>query len=211
MARKTNGRSSANAWQWSRTAETRRGMLVAAREVFTERGFADASVADVVGRAGSSVGSLYHHFGGKAELFLALWEDHQAAHEEAASAAVAALREAGETNPLELFIAGAQAFLDGSWQRRDLVRLFMDGDGPPGFELMRRTRNREWVRQNAVLLGAGTDPVDRVTVTVLTTVIGETAREVAACETRPEADAVGAAAIRLIRRLDPLTEDDGPG
>jgi AcrR family transcriptional regulator len=209
MARKTNGRSSANAWQWSRTAETRRGMLVAAREVFTERGFADASVADVVGRAGSSVGSLYHHFGGKAELFLALWEDHQAAHEEAASAAVAALREAGETNPLELFIAGAQAFLDGSWQRRDLVRLFMDGDGPPGFELMRRTRNREWVRQNAVLLGAGTDPVDRVTVTVLTTVIGETAREVAACETRPEADAVGAAAIRLIRRLDPLTEDDG--
>jgi AcrR family transcriptional regulator len=210
MARRTNGRPGANAWQWSRTAETRRGMLTAAREVFTERGFADASVADVVERAGSSVGSLYHHFGGKAELFLALWEDHQAAHEEAASAAVAALREAGETNPLELFIAGAQAFLDGSWQRRDLVRLFMDGDGPPGFELMRRTRNREWVRQNAVLLGAGTDPVDRVTVTVLTTVIGETAREVAACETRPEADAVATAAIRLIRRLDPLVEDDGP-
>jgi AcrR family transcriptional regulator len=210
MARRTNGRPGANAWQWSRTAETRRGMLTAAREVFTARGFADASVADVVERAGSSVGSLYHHFGGKAELFLALWEDHQAAHEEAASAAVAALREAGETNPLELFIAGAQAFLDGSWQRRDLVRLFMDGDGPPGFELMRRTRNREWVRQNAVLLGAGTDPVDRVTVTVLTTVIGETAREVAACETKTEADAVATAAIRLIRRLDPLAEEDGP-
>lgn len=208
MARKTNTRPSANAWQWSRTAETRRGMLAAAREVFTERGFADASVADVVERAGSSVGSLYHHFGGKAELFLALWEDHQDAHEEAASAAVAALREAGETNPLELFIAGAQAFLDGSWQRRDLVRLLMDGDGPPGFELMRRTRNREWVRQNAVLLGAGTDPVDRVTVAVLTTVIGEAAREVAACETKAEADTVAAAAIRLIRRLDPLTEDD---
>jgi AcrR family transcriptional regulator len=208
MARKTNTRPSANAWQWSRTAETRRGMLAAAREVFTERGFADASVADVVERAGSSVGSLYHHFGGKAELFLALWKDHQDAHEEAASAAVAALREAGETNPLELFIAGAQAFLEGSWQRRDLVRLLMDGDGPPGFELMRRTRNREWVRQNAVLLGAGTDPVDRVTVAVLTTVIGEAAREVAACETKAEADTVAAAAIRLIRRLDPLTEDD---
>ncbi|MGH3378287.1 MAG: TetR/AcrR family transcriptional regulator [Actinoallomurus sp.] len=206
MARKTNSRPNANAWRWSRTAETRRGMLEAARDVFTERGFADASVADVVERAGSSVGSLYHHFGGKAELFLALWEDHQIAHEQAASAAVATLREAGETNPLELFIAGAQAFLDGSWQRRALVRLLMDGDGPPGFELMRRTRNREWVRQNAVLLGAGADPVDRVTVAVLTTVIGETAREVAACETRAEADTVTAAALRLIRRLDPLTE-----
>jgi AcrR family transcriptional regulator len=207
MTRKTNSRPNTNAWRWSRTAETRRGMLAAAREVFTERGFADASVADVVERAGSSVGSLYHHFGGKAELFLALWEDHQIAHEEAAAAAVAALREAGETNPLELFIAGAQAFLEGSWQRRDLVRLLMDGDGPPGFELMRRTRNREWVRQNAVLLDAGTDPVDRVTVAVLTTVIGEAGREVAACETKAEADTVVAAAIRLIRRLDPLTED----
>jgi AcrR family transcriptional regulator len=206
MARKANSRPNANAWRWSRTAETRRGMLEAAREVFTERGFADASVADVVERAGSSVGSLYHHFGGKAELFLALWEDHQIAHEQAASAAVATLREAGETNPLELFIAGAQAFLDGSWKRRDLVRLLMDGDGPPGFELMRRTRNREWVRQNAVLLGAGADPVARVTVTVLTTVIGEAGREVAACETKAEADTVAAAAIRLIRRLDPLTE-----
>jgi AcrR family transcriptional regulator len=209
MTRKANPRPGANAWRWSRTAETRRGMLAAAREVFTERGFADASVADVVERAGSSVGSLYHHFGGKAELFLALWEDHQIAHEAAAAAAVAALREAGETNPLELFIAGAQAFLEGSWQRRDLVRLLMDGDGPPGFELMRRTRNREWVRQNAVLLGAGTDPVDRVTVAVLTTVIGEAGREVAACETKAEADTVAAAAIRLIRRLDPLTEDEG--
>src|SRR3954465_11122773 len=205
MARRTNSRPNASAWQWSRTAETRRGMLRAAREVFTERGFADASVADVVERAGSSVGSLYHHFGGKAELFLALWEDHQAAHEEAASAAGAALRDAGETNPLELFIAGAQAFLEGSWQRRDVVRLLMEADGPPGFELVRRTRNREWVRQNAVLLGAGTDPVDRVTVAVLTTVIGEAARQVAACETKAEADTVAAAAIRLIRRLDPLT------
>jgi AcrR family transcriptional regulator len=212
MARKTSGgagRAGANAWQWSRTAETRRGMLQAAREVFTEQGFAEASVADVVARAGASVGSLYHHFGGKVELFLALWEDHQIAHEESASAAVATMRAAGETNPLELFIAGAQAFLDGSWQRRDLVRLFMDGDGPPGFERMRRTRYREWVRQNAVLLDAGTDPVDRVTVAVLTTIIAEAGREIAACETKAEAEAVVGAAVRLIRRLDPLADDDG--
>jgi AcrR family transcriptional regulator len=208
MARKASSRPSANAWQWSRTAETRRGILQAAREVFTERGFADASVADVVEHSGTSVGSLYHHFGGKAELFLALYEGHQAAHEEGASAAVAARRASGETNPLELFIAGAQAFLEGSWERRDLVRLFMDGDGPPGFELMRRTRNREWVRQNAVLLGAGTDPVGRATVAVLTTIIGEAAREIAACETRAEADTVIAVTIRLIRRLDPLTAGD---
>jgi AcrR family transcriptional regulator len=28
----------------------------------------------------SSVGSLYHHFGGKSELFIALWQEHQVAH-----------------------------------------------------------------------------------------------------------------------------------
>jgi AcrR family transcriptional regulator len=211
MARKTTGRPGANAWQWSRTAETRRGMLRAAREVFTEQGFTEASVADVVKRAGSSVGSLYHHFGGKTELFLALWEDHQATHEEGAATAVAEARKSGETDPLELFVAGARAFLEGSWERRDLVRLFMDGSGPPGFELMRRTRNREWVRQNAVLLGASDDPVDRVTVVVLTTIIGEAAREVASCETKDEADTITVAAIRLIRRLGPLAGDEPVG
>jgi AcrR family transcriptional regulator len=207
MARRTTGRSGTNAWQWSRTAETRRVLLQAAREVFGEKGFAEASVADVVERAGSSVGSLYHHFGGKTELFLALWEDHQATHEQNAMSAVSKARAGGETDPLNLFIIGARAFLEGSWQRRDLVRLFMDGDGPPGFELIRRTRGREWVRQNAVLLGAGTDPVDRVTVAVLTTVIGEAGREIATCSTKREANKITEAAIRLIRRLDPLHDD----
>jgi AcrR family transcriptional regulator len=43
-------------------------------EVFCEVGFAGASIAAIVERAGSSVGSVYHHFGGKAELSLAEWE-----------------------------------------------------------------------------------------------------------------------------------------
>ncbi|MEW2357204.1 helix-turn-helix domain-containing protein [Spirillospora sp. NPDC029432] len=204
MSRKSGGRSGEGSWQWSRTAETRRVMLDAAREVFVERGFAESSVAEVVERAGSSVGSLYHHFGGKSELFLALWDDHQKEYESNAASAVAKARAAGEDDPLELFVTGARAFLRGSWERRHLVRLFMDGDAPPGFELLRRTRSRDWIRQNAVLLGAGTGPEDRAVVTVLTTVIGEAAREVAACETAEEAAAVADTALRLIRRLDPL-------
>ena len=67
----------------------RRALLEAARQVFTEQGYSQTSIADVVERAGSSVGSLYHHFGGKSELFLALWHEHQRTHEEAASKAVA--------------------------------------------------------------------------------------------------------------------------
>ena len=59
----------------SRSTETRKALLSAARAVFGSVGFGDAAILDVVTRAGASVGSLYHHFGGKADLYLALYED----------------------------------------------------------------------------------------------------------------------------------------
>src|SRR2546429_4110047 len=115
------------AWQWSRTAQTQRALLDAAREVFAERGFAEASIADIVQRAGSSVGSLYHHFGGKSELFIALWQEHQLAHEEAAGQAVADATKQGVTGPGQLFEAGARGLLQGSWQRPRLAARFAAG------------------------------------------------------------------------------------
>ncbi len=196
-----------SAWKWSRTGETRRVLLDAAREVFAERGFAESSVADVVERAGSSVGSLYHHFGGKSELFLALWEDWQGSQEKRAAEAVAAARREGEQRPLALFVAGARGFLRGSWESRGLGSLFVDKDGPPGFELMRRTRGHEWLRKNSLLLHARDDAIGRVTVSVLTTVIGEASREVMASRTRREAEAIVDAAVEMIERLGVLAEE----
>ena len=130
-ARQPRAKAAARPWQWARTADTQRALLDAAREVFTEQGFTDASIADVVERAGSSVGSLYHHFGGKGELFIALWQEYQHAQEEAASKAVAEAKQADVTDSFELFCAGTRAFLEGCWQRRDLAMLFYDGDGRP--------------------------------------------------------------------------------
>jgi AcrR family transcriptional regulator len=187
-------------WQWGRTKTTQRTLLDAAREVFAEQGFANASIADIVERAGSSVGSLYHHFGGKNELFLALWQQHQLAHEQAASEAVARARKDGETDPTALFCAGARAFLEGSWARRDLFMLFASGDGPPGFELMRRRRNHEWISQNDALLRLADTPLDRLYAAILTSLIGEGAREVAASRTRQQASAVIDAVIEYARR-----------
>ncbi|GAA4942425.1 TetR/AcrR family transcriptional regulator [Streptomonospora halophila] len=203
MARRTGTRTGgrAGAWQWSRTTRTRSVLLEAAREIFSAKGFADAGVADVVERAGSSVGSLYHHFGGKTELFLALWEDQQAYDEEQAGTAVARARADGEDDPLELFIAGARAFLEGSWQRRDVGVLLLAGDGPPGFDMLRRGRNREWVRQNSALLQAGDSALERLTVSVLTAVIGEARREIVVADSRDEADRLTEATVDLIRRL----------
>ena len=195
------GKAAAGSWQWARTAETQRALLDAAHEVFTEQGFAGASIADVVERAGSSVGSLYHHFGGKSELFLALWQEHRAADEEAASAAVAAAKRAGVSDLAELFVAGARAFLDASWQRRDLALLFSAGDGPPGFELIRRQRGHEWLRQNDALLRLADTSPDRLYAAVLTSVIGEGGRQVAAARSRAQADEIIDAVIEYARRL----------
>jgi AcrR family transcriptional regulator len=195
-----------SAWQWGRTAQTQRALLDAAREVFTRQGFADASIADVVERAGSSVGSLYHHFGGKSELFLALWQEHQIAYEEAASTAVAGARQAGVSDPARLFAVGARAFLEGSWQRRDLALLFSAGDGPPGFEVMRRQRLHEWIRQNDALLRLPDTSFDRLYAAVLTSLIGEGAREVAAAKTRAQAMRIIDAVIEYATRM--MT--DGP-
>src|SRR6266496_2375074 len=58
-----------------RGAATRSGLLAAAREVFTSVGYAQAGVTEIVTRAGASVGSLYHHFSGKADLYLTLFEE----------------------------------------------------------------------------------------------------------------------------------------
>ena len=200
-ARPPRARTAASSWRWARTAETQRALLDAAREVFTEQGFADASIADVVERAGSSVGSLYHHFGGKSELFVALWQDHQLAQEAAASEAVARVRRAGVTDPFELFSAGARAFLEGCWQHRDLAVLFYAGDGPPGFEVMKRRRGREWIGQNDALLRLSDTSFDRLYATILTSLIGEGGREVATARTRRQATKVIDAVIEYVRRL----------
>src|SRR6202020_309687 len=201
MVRQPTSRSSSGAWQWQRTAQTQRALLDAAREIFTEQGFIEASIADVVERAGSSVGSLYHHFGGKSELFVALWQEHQLAHEEAASKAVAAARQSGVTDSTELFCAGARAFLEGSWQRRDLAMLFFAGDGPPGFEIMKRRRGREWIGQNDALLRLPDTSLDRLYAAILTNIISEGAREVAMAKTRRQANQIIDAVIEYARRL----------
>jgi AcrR family transcriptional regulator len=201
MVRQPTSRSSSGAWQWQRTAQTQRALLDAAREIFTEQGFAEASIADVVERAGSSVGSLYHHFGGKSELFLALWQEHQFAHEEAASETVAAAKLAGEADATELFCAGTRAFLEGSWQRRDLAMLFFAGDGPPGFEVMKRRRSGEWIGQNDALLRLPDTALDRLYAAILTNLIGEGAREVAMAKTRRQANQIIDAVIEYARRL----------
>ncbi|MFF5260701.1 TetR/AcrR family transcriptional regulator [Actinomadura viridis] len=151
-----------------RGAATRSALLAAAGEVFCEAGFAQAAVTDIVARAGASVGSLYHHFNGKADLYLTLFDEFQNRQQERTREAINTAREAGERDPMRLFIAGAGAYLNGCLSERHVARLFISGDGPPGFDRVMRQRLNKWARRNAALFHTADGGVDEALVIVLT-------------------------------------------
>ncbi|MFF0860141.1 TetR/AcrR family transcriptional regulator [Nonomuraea sp. NPDC003560] len=182
---------------WGRSSGTRDTLLRAAREVFLAKGYAEATVADIVETSGISVGSLYHHFGGKPGLFLALWEQFMREQEERTSRAAKATAGAGE----ERFLAGARAYLEGSWEQREVARLFLENDGPAEFTTLRRQRGWEWIGGNKRLLGLADTPEGNVLVVLLTTVMGEAGREVAACESDGDAQVTIDEVIRIVRRM----------
>jgi AcrR family transcriptional regulator len=59
-------------------ALTRARLIEAAGRVFARRGFQAASVEEIAEEAGYSHGAVYSNFDGKAELFLAVFEDYMA-------------------------------------------------------------------------------------------------------------------------------------
>jgi AcrR family transcriptional regulator len=196
----SNGRSSGE--RAPRRAEaTRAALLSAAREVFAAGGYADANITDVVSRAGASVGSLYHHFGGKTDLYLALFDDYQERQEHRATEAVRQAWRDGITDTLELWLAGSRAYLRGCWEERDLARVFLDGGGPPGFELIARRRYREWIRVNGSLLNSEAKPLGDTVVVVLTSVVAEAGREVAVQESEQAALRMAEEFLELLRRI----------
>lgn len=180
----------------------RRALLDAALEVFTERGYTDASVAEIAARSGIAVGSLFHHYGGKNGLYLALWEEFQEEQERRTAAVVAAERGRGVDDPIMLFVAGARAYLEGAWEQRGIGRLMLEADGPAGFDAIRRRRDREWVRRNARLLRVDEEGrAGRVRVIVLTTVIGGAAREMGECADTVEAQEIVDEVCRILMHL----------
>src|SRR5450755_1971073 len=134
--------TSAQTRRWAKTGATQRRILDAATEVFATRGFTAATMADVVAGSGASVGSIYHHFGGKSELFLAIFEqmaDAVDGHIEAA------MRQAGVSSPdgadrQRVFEIHVRAYLEAMWHNRRRARVLSSGDTPTGFETARRKR-----------------------------------------------------------------------
>lgn len=97
----------------SRRAEyrelTRGAVLQAARELFTERGFAAATIDDVAEAARVGKGSVYYHFTDKAHLFEAVFTEGQHRLVEAVAAAAAR-----HDTPWERLMAALDAYMDGT-------------------------------------------------------------------------------------------------
>lgn len=187
--------------QWNRTSATRTAILDAALAVFLESGYEDANVADIVQRSGRSVGSIYHHFGGKPELFIALWENTQDGYFAAAAQAVAEARSRGVRSPAGLFSAGARAYLHAAWQNRVAVRMFLSDYGPPQLRALERERSQAWIRQNSTLLAVDDSPLSRVRVSVLTSIVGDGAREVIQLDSEQEMSQIVEATMEIIGRV----------
>jgi AcrR family transcriptional regulator len=185
-----------------RAAATRAGLLAAAREVFTSTGYAQAGVTGIVAAAGASVGSLYHHFTGKADLYLTLFEEFHAGMVERTRRAVRAAREGGADDPKQLFLAGARAYLDGCIAERDLSAMFVRGDGPPGFDLVMRRRLREWADRNVEFFARGSEPVDEAVAIVLTGALMLAVAEVSLGGDADAARALADGVLDVMSRID---------
>ncbi len=61
--------------QPTKAQQTRQRILDAALSVFARKGYYEARMDDIVAEAGSSKGSVYFHFPGKEQLFLALVDE----------------------------------------------------------------------------------------------------------------------------------------
>jgi AcrR family transcriptional regulator len=135
-----------------RSAESRREILNAARQLFAEKGYSATSIADIVERAGKSIGLPYYHFGSKKQIFLTIWNEYQQSQEDYAAAAVAKARRSGASGK-DLFLAGARAYLERAWMARDYEPMvILSTDTPPEFDAVLAEAARRWGRQNRSLL-----------------------------------------------------------
>jgi AcrR family transcriptional regulator len=186
-----------------RAEVTRAALLAAAGGVFAASGYAEASVDEIVEQAGTSVGTLYHHFGSKADLYVRLYLDYQSRQHHRSAKAFRAAVAAGQGDPMSLFLAGARAYLDGAWSDRHIGRIFVSGGGPPGFDGLVRRRFRDWLQINAAGFDQDARPFSHTMLLVMTAIVTEAGREITRLPTRREARVFVDEVLALMSQLHP--------
>lgn len=125
----------------------RREILDAALRCFAARGYTAATVEDVRRLSGASVGSIYHHFGGKEELAAALYVEALRSYQRGLLAVLD--REGDPERGVRAIVRHHLRWVEGN---PDLARFLLQRGAPAGDErvadLNRETfaRTAEWLR-----------------------------------------------------------------
>lgn len=198
----TNITSPTKPRRWAKTGATQRRILDAATEVFAVKGYTAATIADVVTGSGASIGSIYHHFGGKSELFLAIFEQVADDVERRIQGAVGQI---GDSAPdrRRLFQLHVRTYLAAMRENRHAARVLSSGDTPPGFEIARRTRLASVLRNWMAALNMDTSPRKQLMVRVLIATVAESTLMVIGCDDPAEVPPIIEATIEWI---DQITE-----
>jgi AcrR family transcriptional regulator len=127
-----------------REAAVRDRIVRAALDVFAEKGYRGATIADVVRRSGLSVGAIYTHFSGKEELFLHSCDHVSARGLEELAARLASVATTAERLRLAigLYIESIDTF-DGEAGQVALLAAWAESEAEPGVrEMLVRRRER---------------------------------------------------------------------
>ncbi|MER6160483.1 TetR/AcrR family transcriptional regulator [Streptomyces sp. NPDC001868] len=175
--------------EWRRSAGTRKAVLDAARRLFNEKGYDDTNINDIVTASGVSVGSIYHQFGGKKEVFRALAEASLARHREVSERATKKAVGAGETDPLRIYVEGAKAYLLDTWKQRDIDRVAILLEGPAPEVAVSREQRARYLR-GSLGITIGEPPMPDATGYALYGLLTGAATQLMSIEDRRTANAV---------------------
>ncbi|HEX8083462.1 MAG TPA: helix-turn-helix domain-containing protein [Solirubrobacteraceae bacterium] len=123
--------------QRERSEATTSELLDVARRLFAADGYAATSLDDVVRGAGVTKGALYHHFGGKRDLFLAVFEREQQRLAQVQFEAFARRKGAWDG-----FFAATQAFFEASLDPGVQRITLLDAPSVLGWETIREVESR---------------------------------------------------------------------
>lgn len=124
------------------TAETIHKLLEVARQHFTKHGYADGSLEDIAKDAEVTRGAVYHHFGSKKGLFLAVLELVQS------EVAQRLEEEAARSEDLwEQLYLGCRAFVIVATESNNRRIMLIDGPAVLGWEEWRQLDEQQSMRQ----------------------------------------------------------------
>jgi TetR/AcrR family acrAB operon transcriptional repressor len=133
-------------------AKTRQDLLDAALSVFSQKGYEATRLEDVAQVADVTRGAIYHHFGSKADLFMALIEDASAQGGAVVQGAIAAGGTFDEIT--RRVLVRTMSLLEGNRRFREIMALSLfKAGGSPELETLTRQRHDQAIEQVKQLAG----------------------------------------------------------